>query len=74
MKTIVRRKSVQSPVQKVGLRSSAPAFSGQEQVTKRPGRRPSSFAGMGQISDPKDPKPNTNGADPDPEDTFRIQI
>ena len=46
MERFARRQSVQSLAQKVGLRSSAPAISGQERMTKRPGRRLNSFAGM----------------------------
>ena len=39
---IARTQSVQSLVQKVGLRSRASAISGKKQITRRPGRRLSS--------------------------------
>ena len=46
MEKIARGQSVQSLAQKDGLRSRAPAISGQEQIKRRPGRRPNSFVGM----------------------------
>ena len=42
MERFARRQSVQSLAQKVGLRSSAPAISGQEQMIRKPGMRLSS--------------------------------